>query len=164
MSASFRASPAELDLVNQIFSKVDKPKLGILSGEVAVKVFSGAKLAGSVLGEIWSIADEENNGWLSKTGTAKALRLIGHAQKGSKVSHTLLTKCEFQISLQPTILTLVCVKRVHWRSSMVTLQFPSRTRARLFLNLLLQDSLHSLPKIRSNSKIYSIVLVPQMVY
>ena len=96
MSASFRASPAELDLVNQIFSKVDKPKQGILKGDVAVEVFSGAKLAGSVLGEIWSIADEENNGWLSKTGAAKALRLIGHAQKGSKVSHTLLTKCEYQ--------------------------------------------------------------------
>lgn len=79
-----------------------------MSGEVAVKVFSGAKLAGSVLGEIWNIADEENNGWLSKTGTAKALRLIGHAQKGSKVSHILLTKCEFHISLQPTLLTLVC--------------------------------------------------------
>lgn len=96
MSASFRASPAELDLVNQIFSKADKPKQGILKGDVAVEVFNGAKLAGSVLGEIWSIADEENNGWLSKTGTAKALRLIGHAQKGSKVSPTLLTKCEFQ--------------------------------------------------------------------
>jgi len=95
MSASFRASSAELDLVNQIFSKVDKPKQGILKGDVAVEVFSGAKLAGSVLGEIWNIADEENNGWLSKTGTAKALRLIGHAQKGSKVSHTLLTKCEY---------------------------------------------------------------------
>ncbi|KXN90474.1 EH domain-containing and endocytosis protein 1 [Leucoagaricus sp. SymC.cos] len=92
MSASFTATPAELALVNQIFAQVDKQKLGILNGDIAVRVFSGANLPGSVLGEIWTIADEENNGWLSKTGAAKALRLIGHAQKGAKVSAALLSK------------------------------------------------------------------------
>lgn len=165
MSASFTASPAELNLVNQIFSQADKQKLGILSGDVAVRVFSGAKLAGSVLGEIWSIADEENNGWLSKTGTAKALRLIGHAQKGSKVSPALLTKCKF---LFPGILCIFIDfwygQRVHWQSSMTTRQFPSRTPGHPFPIPLLQASLHSLPEIRSSSKIYSIALVPQMVY
>lgn len=92
MSASFTATPAELGLVNQIFAQADKQKLGILNGDVAVKVFGGAKLPGPVLGEIWNIADEENNGWLSKMGTAKALRLIGHAQAGSKVTPALLAK------------------------------------------------------------------------
>ncbi|KAF9452834.1 hypothetical protein P691DRAFT_148520 [Macrolepiota fuliginosa MF-IS2] len=92
MSAIFSATPAELSLVNRIFAQADKQKLGILTGDVAVNVFSGAKLPGPVLGEIWSIADEENNGWLSKTGAAKALRLIAHAQKGEKPSPVLLTK------------------------------------------------------------------------
>ncbi|KAJ3572813.1 hypothetical protein NP233_g2832 [Leucocoprinus birnbaumii] len=92
MSASFTATPAELALVNQIFAQADKQKLNILNGDVAVQVFGGAKLPGTVLGEIWNIADEENNGWLSRTGTAKALRLIGHAQKGTKVSSALLSK------------------------------------------------------------------------
>lgn len=95
MSAPFTATPAELSLVNQIFAHVDKQKRGVLNGDVAVRVFSGAKLPGPVLGEIWSISDEENNGWLSKTGAAKALRLIGHAQKGTKVSATLLAKRQF---------------------------------------------------------------------
>lgn len=98
MSTNFTATPAELSLVSQIFAQADKQKLGILSGDVAVKVFGGAKLPGSVLGEIWSIADEENNGWLSKTGAAKALRLIAHAQKGEKVSTTLLSKRQSSIS------------------------------------------------------------------
>jgi epidermal growth factor receptor substrate 15 len=92
MSAAFAATPAELGLVNQIFARADQQKLGILNGEVAVQVFGGAKLPGSVLGEIWSIADEEHNGWLSKTGAAKAIRLIAHAQNGEKVSPTLLSK------------------------------------------------------------------------
>lgn len=92
MSAPFTATPAELGLVNQIFARADQQKLGILNGEVAVQVFSGAKLPGSVLGEIWNIADEENNGWLSKKGAAKAVRLIAHAQNGEKVSTALLTK------------------------------------------------------------------------
>lgn len=95
MSATFTATSAELSLVNQIFAQADKQKLGILTGDVAVKVFSGAKLPGSVLGEIWNIADEENNGWLSKKGAAKALRLIGHAQKGEKPSAALLNKRQF---------------------------------------------------------------------
>lgn len=92
MSANFTPTTAELSLVNQIFAQADKQKLGILTGDVAVKVFGGAKLPGSVLGEIWSLVDEENNGWLSKKGAAMAIRLIAHAQKGEKVSAALVNK------------------------------------------------------------------------
>ncbi|KAG6910926.1 hypothetical protein DXG01_006609 [Tephrocybe rancida] len=90
--SKFSPTPAELSLVSQIFSKADPQKLGILTGDVAVKVFGGAKLQPSVLGEIWSIADEDNNGWLPRKGVAIALRLIGWAQKGDTITPDLVSK------------------------------------------------------------------------
>ena len=41
-----------------------------------------SNLPPSVLGEIWTFADADNNGWLTKKGVAVAVRLIGWAQKG----------------------------------------------------------------------------------
>ncbi|KAJ7771804.1 hypothetical protein B0H16DRAFT_1673202 [Mycena metata] len=92
MAATFSPSPAELALTQQIFAHADPQKLGALTGEVAVKVFGGANLSPIVLGEVWQIADESNNGWLSQKGVAMAVRLMGHAQKGEKVSAALLSK------------------------------------------------------------------------
>jgi epidermal growth factor receptor substrate 15 len=94
MAASFSPTAAELALTQQIFAHADPNKLGALTGEVAVKVFGGANLAPTVLGEIWQIADEANNGWLSQKGVAIAVRLMGHAQKGEKVTPALLSKRE----------------------------------------------------------------------
>lgn len=87
--SSFNPTPAELALVNQVFAIADPSKLGIITGDAAVKAFAGAKLPPTVLGEIWALADSENNGFLTKKGTALALRLIGHAQKGEKVQEAL---------------------------------------------------------------------------
>ncbi|KAF9532422.1 hypothetical protein CPB83DRAFT_807813 [Crepidotus variabilis] len=92
MSSSFSATPAELTLVSQLFAKADPQKLGVLTGDVAVRIFGGAKLAPITLGEIWNIADEDNHGWLSKKNVAVAVRLIGWAQKGEKLSKSLLNK------------------------------------------------------------------------
>lgn len=83
---------AELALVNQIFAQADTQKIGILTGDVAVKVFQGAKLTPTVLGEIWNIADDDNNGFLTKKGVSIAVRLMGHAQKGQKVDKSLVNK------------------------------------------------------------------------
>ncbi|KAI5983758.1 hypothetical protein EDD15DRAFT_1834720 [Pisolithus albus] len=91
-TSSFTPTPAEVALTNQIFAQADTQKIGILTGEVAVKVFGGSKLPPTVLGEIWSIADEENNGYLTRKGVSVALRLMGHAQKGEKVDKSLLSK------------------------------------------------------------------------
>lgn len=93
MTSNFTPTPTELALVNQIFAQADTQKIGILTGDVAVRVFGGAKLAPKVLGEVWSIADEDNNGFLTRKGVAIAVRLMGWAQKGEKVSHALLSKC-----------------------------------------------------------------------
>lgn len=95
MPPGFQATTAELALVNQIFAQADTQKIGILTGDVAVNIFGGAKLPPTVLGEIWSLADEENNGWLSKKGVAIAVRLMGWAQKGDKVDASLINKREF---------------------------------------------------------------------
>ncbi|RDB21022.1 Epidermal growth factor receptor substrate 15-like 1 [Hypsizygus marmoreus] len=92
MSSKFSPSPAELALVSQIFSQADPQKLGILTGDVAVKVFGGAKLQPTVLGEIWSIADEDNNGWLPRKGVTIAVRLMGWAQKGERITQELVNK------------------------------------------------------------------------
>ncbi|KAF5372949.1 hypothetical protein D9758_001736 [Tetrapyrgos nigripes] len=92
MSSSFVPTQAEASLVNQVFVQGDPQKLGILTGDVAVRIFGGAKLPPTVLGEIWGIADEENNGWLSRKGCAIAVRLMGWAQKGEKVSKELINK------------------------------------------------------------------------
>ncbi|KAG6879045.1 hypothetical protein C0992_005670 [Termitomyces sp. T32_za158] len=90
--SKFSPTHTELALVSQIFNKVDTQKLGILTGDVAVNVFGGAKLPPTVLGEIWSIADEDNNGWLPRKGVAVALRLIGWAQKGETITPDLVFK------------------------------------------------------------------------
>lgn len=93
--SGFNPSPAELALVSQIFLKADPQKIGILTGDAALKVFGGANLQPTVLGEVWNIADEENNGWLSKKGVAIAVRLMGWAQKGEKMTQALVNRREY---------------------------------------------------------------------
>lgn len=92
MSSEFTPSQAEAALTARIFEKVDTNKLGVITSDAAVNVFSGSKLSFGVLGEIWSLADKENNGFLTRKGVAIALRLMGHAQRGERVSESLLSK------------------------------------------------------------------------
>jgi epidermal growth factor receptor substrate 15 len=94
MSKAFAPTPAELALVNQIFAKVDTQKLGVLTGDVAVDLFAGSGLSSTVLGEVWQLSDNENNGFLTRKGVAVAVRLMGHAQKGEKVTEELINKRE----------------------------------------------------------------------
>ncbi|KAJ7074344.1 hypothetical protein C8F01DRAFT_1100205 [Mycena amicta] len=89
-ATTFTPSPAESTLVSQIFAHADPNKLGAITGDVAVKVFGGANLSPLVLGEIWQIADEANNGWL--------------ATQGTKVSAALLSKRK-QLLTAPPVLT-----------------------------------------------------------
>jgi epidermal growth factor receptor substrate 15 len=46
------------------------------------------------LGEIWAVADPDNNGFLTRDGWYKAARLIGWLQKGGQttVDETLASK------------------------------------------------------------------------
>ena len=88
----FSPTPPELALVSQIFSQADPQKTGVLTGDIAVRVFGGAKLSPTTLGTIWSISDEDDKGWLPKKGVAIAVRLIGWAQKGEKITKDLVKK------------------------------------------------------------------------
>ncbi|PPQ64638.1 hypothetical protein CVT26_002729 [Gymnopilus dilepis] len=105
MTNTFAPTPAELALVNQIFAQFDAQKLGIITGDVAVRVFGGAKVPPTVMGEIWNIADEENKGWLPKKGVAIAVRLIGWAQKGEKITPALVNKRKAALHLPLRIST-----------------------------------------------------------
>ena len=94
MSSTFNPTPGEVAFTNAIFNQADPQKIGIITGEAAVRIFGGAKLASVTLGEIWNIADEDNNGFLSRKGVSIAIRLIGWAQNGDKVTKALVNKRE----------------------------------------------------------------------
>ncbi|PSK57858.1 hypothetical protein B9Z65_9060 [Elsinoe australis] len=75
-------TPDEKRVFSQLFQQADTDRLGVVTGEVAVKFFEKTKLAPNVLGEIWQLADTENRGLLTKAGFCVALRLIAHYQAG----------------------------------------------------------------------------------
>ncbi|KAI4171242.1 MAG: hypothetical protein LQ343_004448 [Gyalolechia ehrenbergii] len=85
-------SPEERRYFGQLFSAADTDKIGVVTGEVAVKFFEKTKLPPSTLGEIWQMADTENRGLLTPTGFGLVLRLIGYAQSGRQVSPELALK------------------------------------------------------------------------
>ncbi|KAH9951498.1 hypothetical protein B0H21DRAFT_880758 [Amylocystis lapponica] len=90
--SKFTPSPQEVFLVNQIFAQADTQKLGVVTGDAAVKIFNGTNLSPSILAEVWNLADEDNNGVLTRKGVAVAVRLLGHAQRGEKVTEALIHK------------------------------------------------------------------------
>ncbi|KAI8943534.1 hypothetical protein NX059_001530 [Plenodomus lindquistii] len=75
-------TPEEKRIFQYLFQQADTEKLGVITGEIAVKFFERTKLAPAVLGEIWQIADTENRGLLTMAGFCQVLRLIGHYQAG----------------------------------------------------------------------------------
>jgi epidermal growth factor receptor substrate 15 len=101
----FVPTPAEVALVNQIFLRGDTQKLNALTGDKAVGIFKAANLLEATLGDIWAIGDPESNGFLTRAGCAKVVRLIGWAQHGeTNIGDHLLEKGrrEFPISLPET--------------------------------------------------------------
>jgi epidermal growth factor receptor substrate 15 len=95
----FTPTPSELSLTAQIFAKADPDKLRILSRDAAFNVFGGAKLHPTILDIIWSIADEENIGWLPQEKVAIAVRLLGKAQKGMNVTKASIIEGQCHASL-----------------------------------------------------------------
>jgi epidermal growth factor receptor substrate 15 len=94
MTTPFSPTQGEIALVNQIFSKHDPQKFGVITGDVAVRIFGSANLSANILGQIWAIADSDNQGFLARKGVSVAVRLIGWAQKGETVSADLINKRE----------------------------------------------------------------------
>ncbi|GAB7340665.1 hypothetical protein MBLNU457_7058t1 [Dothideomycetes sp. NU457] len=81
-ASALNLNSEEKRFYGQLFSSADTDRLGVVTGENAVKFFEKSRLAPNVLGEIWQIADSENRGLLTKPGFCVALRLIGHYQAG----------------------------------------------------------------------------------
>ncbi|WVO23437.1 uncharacterized protein IAS62_004790 [Cryptococcus decagattii] len=63
-------------------------------GQYAYPFLTSSNLSTTTLGEIWAIADPDNNGFLTRDGWYKAARLIGWLQKGgaTNVEETMLAK------------------------------------------------------------------------
>ena len=94
MASAFSPTPGEVALVNQIFNKHDPQNFGIITGDIAVKVFGGANLNATTLGQIWAISDADNQGFLTRKGVSIAVRLLGWAQKGDAISMDSASKRE----------------------------------------------------------------------
>jgi len=89
----FVPTPGEVALVNQLFLHGDTQKLNALVGDKAVSIFKAANLPEATLGDIWAIGDPENNGFLTRAGCSKVVRLIGWAQHGEvNIGEHLLEK------------------------------------------------------------------------
>jgi epidermal growth factor receptor substrate 15 len=91
--AAFTPTQQELAYTQLLFNAADPQKVGIITGDIAVPLFAGSSLPPERLGEIWAIADHDNNGFLTKKGVAAAVRLIAWAQVGEPVTDGLLSKC-----------------------------------------------------------------------
>ncbi|KAK9390124.1 hypothetical protein V1515DRAFT_593020 [Lipomyces mesembrius] len=76
----------------QLFKSLDTESLGVVTGEAARTLFERSGLSPLVLGRIWQIADDQNNGFLNQTGFAIALRLIGYVQSGQRLAPELASQ------------------------------------------------------------------------
>jgi epidermal growth factor receptor substrate 15 len=101
MVAKLSLTAADSALVDQIFKRNDPQNFGVITGDVAVSVFSGSNLPSTTLGEIWALSDSDNKGFLDKNGVGAAVRLIGHAQAGKTVSENLLSQRSCSPHLSP---------------------------------------------------------------
>jgi epidermal growth factor receptor substrate 15 len=92
MSASIQLTPSERGAYGHFFALADPQSTGVVSGNSAVSFFALSGLPSAVLGTIWTLADRDNNGFLTPAHFSIALRLIGHAQSGKVVTDDLLTQ------------------------------------------------------------------------
>jgi epidermal growth factor receptor substrate 15 len=90
--SGFNATAQEQQLIKVVFAKADTQDLGVVTGDEAVKIFAGSGLPPTVLGEIWQLADSDNNGFLTDSGLGVALRLIGWAQAGENPKKELIAR------------------------------------------------------------------------
>jgi epidermal growth factor receptor substrate 15 len=87
-------SQQEKSYYDQLFSVIDKTDSGVLPGQDALPFLVSSNLPQQTLGEVWALADPENNGFLTKEAWYRAARLIGWMQKGgqTQVDESLVSK------------------------------------------------------------------------
>jgi epidermal growth factor receptor substrate 15 len=89
-SSLLNLTPEEVYIYQQLFTYADETKKGLISGQQAVQFFAKSKLPSPVLGEIWQIADNQDEGRLNKDQFYVALKLIALAQSGKQTSLVML--------------------------------------------------------------------------
>ncbi|KAK4184858.1 hypothetical protein QBC35DRAFT_517296 [Podospora australis] len=68
--------PSNKAVYYQLFDKLDRQGIGIITGEEAVPFFTRSELPPRTLGEIWHEVDEDNRGYLTKDAFTSAMHLI----------------------------------------------------------------------------------------
>lgn len=76
-------TPDEKKLYSQLFKALDPESTGTVTGEKARATFEKSGLSPNILGEIWQLSDQSNNGYLTQFGFCHAMRLIGYTQAGT---------------------------------------------------------------------------------
>ena len=69
-------NPQDKENYDQLFSKLDVPNLGFITGDQAVAFFSNSRLPADVLAQIWDLADINSEGRLNRDEFAVAMFLI----------------------------------------------------------------------------------------
>jgi protein-tyrosine phosphatase len=80
--SKLKLSSGEKLYFSHLFALADTEKLGVVTGERALRFFESTEVANEVLGEMWQIVDSENRGLLTPFGFCQFLRLVGHYQDG----------------------------------------------------------------------------------
>ena len=79
-------TPQERQYFDKLFDIVDKDDAGVLPGQDALPFLVSSGLPQQLLGEVWAVADSDNNGFLTRDGWYKAARLIGWLQKSGQMA------------------------------------------------------------------------------
>lgn len=91
-------SSEEKRYYGQLFKTADSQRIGVITGDIAVKFFEKSGLPAATLGQIWELSDKDNSGFLTQQSFSIALRLIGQAQNG-RTPETSLAKTGINLSL-----------------------------------------------------------------
>lgn len=79
-------SGQEKQYYDQLFDAVSKDTSGLLPGSDALPLLTASGLPQQTLGEIWTVADPDNNGFLTRDTWYKAARLVGWLQNGGQTN------------------------------------------------------------------------------
>ncbi|CAG8478798.1 28710_t:CDS:10 [Dentiscutata erythropus] len=76
----------ELFIYHQLFEKADVDKKGVIEGQNAVNFFNKSGLPKTTLREIWTLADSNNKGYLTREEFIIAVKLVAKAQNGQDLN------------------------------------------------------------------------------
>jgi len=89
---TFNPSDEELELATHILTLQGFTDTGALRGAQARDVFDRSGLDPIILRDVWTIADENKSGDLTRDELSIAIRLIGWVQAGESLHPRLLMK------------------------------------------------------------------------